>query len=383
LAHLLSPSDRLEHQPFPELAAALRSRVERILELWTEEIRRAIPSVADRPPEELIDNAPAILAGMADALETASRAQTTKLIERSPAQGVTRFQQNYDLAELYARRSPDAPDHYRKVEAALVRRMTQDEQVALDMAVDLMLQQSVIAFIGMNRAKLRAAAKSELKFLSFLSHDLNNNLGGVTLHLQVLRQRLAQSPDFAQDVAVLDQAQQMIRDTTGGMGRLLQSKRLRKVRPAARIAPVNLHQLASAIARQLMPQAERKRLRIAVEVPPDAIVHSDGELITLVLQNLLGNAIKYSEAGTVRIMAKPEEANEWRICVHDEGLGIAAEHRERIFAAFQRGDAHGQPGIGLGLAIATEATKLLRGSLTVESKLGVGSSFCLSLRCAE
>jgi K+-sensing histidine kinase KdpD len=65
--------------------------------------------------------------------------------------------------------------------------------------------------------------------------------------------------------------------------------------------------------------------------------------------------------------------------VSDEGPGIAPEVTQRIFEAFQRGEVHGQSGVGLGLAIAAQAAKLLEATLTVESRVGAGSTFRLAL----
>ena len=88
--------------------------------------------------------------------------------------------------------------------------------------------------------------------------------------------------------------------------------------------------------------------------------------------------MKYSTKSIVCIGAKRRrEDQHWALSISDEAPGIAKEHLARIFDAFRRGDAHGQPGVGLGLAIASPATKLLGAELTVESSVGVGSRFRL------
>lgn len=105
----------------------------------------------------------------------------------------------------------------------------------------------------------------------------------------------------------------------------------------------------------------------------------------LVLQNLIGNAIKYSPIGSgeVRVMAHFAEqgvnAGRWVLAIADNGPGIAAEQLDRIFNAFARGEMHGLQGVGLGLAIASRAAKLLGAELKVDSKVGVGSTFSLIL----
>jgi signal transduction histidine kinase len=144
---------------------------------------------------------------------------------------------------------------------------------------------------------------------------------------------------------------------------------------------VNLPELVSEILTLFIPLAAQKGMSLRDTVPSDAVVSSDRELIRLVLQNLVGNAVKYSQKGTVTVSAVKREDKQggWVVSVSDEGPGIAAEHQDHIFEAFRRGEVYGQRGIGLGLAIASRAAKLLGAELTVESKLGIGSAFNLVL----
>ena len=372
-------TDLLKHQPFPGLAAALRSQSKAILTTWVEQVRLALPSVRSLPFRELQDSLPVILAHMADALESADHRDAERLAKQSPSQGVTRFGQHYDVRELVLEDRLLRRLIIEHVQGAMDRRMTLDEQVALDMGIDVMLQQAVVAFVGEQHAQLRVAAEAELKYLSFLSHDLENNLSGVTIMLQLLRRRLVTSPEFAGDVQTLDDAQQAVLNTVGGMARLLESERLRKSGATAEQKPVNLHDLLVGAARQSAGAAEKKGVKITVDAAPDAVARSDRELIGLVVQNLIGNAVKYSAGGTVRVGATCGADGRCGIAVSDEGPGIAVEHMNRIFDAFSRGEPHGQHGVGLGLTIASQAAKLIGAELTVESKVGVGSTFRLVL----
>jgi signal transduction histidine kinase len=109
---------------------------------------------------------------------------------------------------------------------------------------------------------------------------------------------------------------------------------------------------------------------------------SDDGLLTLVLQNLLGNAVKYSSSGTIRIAARNKSKGNntgWILSVSDQGPGIASENLNSLFDAFKRGETYGKPGVGLGLTIAAQAARLLGGELEVESKINAGSTFRLLL----
>ena len=227
-----------------------------------------------------------------------------------------------------------------------------------------------------------AAAESELKRLSFLSHDLNNNLNAIVLQMQMLKDRLDGLPQFVEERSMLENAQRSIEHTTEGMRRLLADTRLRRGGARLNIQLLNLHQLAGGVCANYFGLARCKRLELSLEIPTDATVESDGDLIVLVLQNLVGNAVKYSTRGTVRVGAErcagsPDRY--WVVTVSDQGPGIPAQQLEHIFVAFGRGDLRGEEGVGLGLAIAAEAARLLGAELRVESQLGVGSVFRVAL----
>ena len=223
----------------------------------------------------------------------------------------------------------------------------------------------------------------ERRCLAFLNHDLNNNLNAIDLHLALLEKRLVTSPEFLEEVSLLSGAREAIRQTTDGMSRLLSYEGLRrKGRSCLEVEPVDLCRLSRDVAAQYLAQATSKGLSVSVEVPAGAAVYSDRGLITVVLQNLVGNAVKYATRGAVRVSAAggagAREAD-WVLSVSDLGPGIARRQARHIFDAFRRGDCHGCYGIGLGLAIASEAARLLGGELSVSSRIGAGSTFRLAL----
>jgi signal transduction histidine kinase len=251
-----------------------------------------------------------------------------------------------------------------------------------------MLQRAVVALVEEQQAKLRAVAEQELKYLSFLSHDLNNNLNSVLLTLHLAAQQFESPADRSQVAATLRDASETIADTVGGMRQILEHARLKEGNAPGgqNVGPVDLPGLAAAVVRQFARDAAAKGLGLTADVPPGAAVDGNRELLALVLQNLLGNAIKYSTRGSVRITAEHRAADppavprgRWVVSVSDQGPGIAPERRAMLFEAFRRGEVHGQPGVGLGLAIAAQAADLLGGELAVDSTVGVGSTFSVGV----
>ena len=115
------------------------------------------------------------------------------------------------------------------------------------------------------------------------------------------------------------------------------------------------------------------------DLPP---LKSDRQKVKQVLVNLLSNALKFTTTGTIRIEASLDpERGPWRIAVHDTGVGIAATDRDRIFEAFEQAGPSGtvSAGTGLGLAISRRLARLLGGDVAVDSNVGAGSTFVLTL----
>ena len=335
----------LADQAFPDVAAALRSATKAILLAWEGQVRRHVPPAQAVAFAEVLDHLPDILGSMADALASGDAAEVNRLMERSPEQGVHRFTLHYDVRQLATEDRLLRQLINEHVGSALGRRTTAGEDTALNWVIDLMVQQAVVAFVGHQNARLREAAEAELQYLSFLSHDLSGNLGNITIWLQIMRRGLAAAPQFGRELAALDTAQQSILDTMGGMGRLLQAERLRHGRAEPKAGPVDLCALADAVAAPFVRQAGQKGLALTVDVPAGTTVTSDGELITLALQNLVGNAVKYTARGAVRVGAERGRADGW--AVDGVGRGPGPGHRGGQAGADLRGlppGRHARPG---------------------------------------
>ena len=371
---------QLTHRPFHDLAETIRSRVDQITLAWDAAVRMAMPQMQRLTFDELKDSTPEILNAIADALASDDPQLIDELVKRAPAQGLSRLRLNFDLIEVMQEDRLLRSITVQHIEEALDRRMEAPECAALHAAIDVMLQRSVIALVEEQKFQLRAAAETELKFLSFLSHDLSNNLNDITFSLQGLGLDLKEAGGFATAQESLALAQQQIFDTVAGMRRMLDHERLRKSAKAPTLSRVDLHAAATKVVTQFAREATAKGTKLSVEIGPGTIVDSDGALLAVVLQNLVGNGVKYTTGGAIRVgFGGGVNTDRPALWVSDDGPGIAPETIGHIFEAFTRGDIHGQPGLGLGLAIASQAAKLLGAALTVESTVGVGSTFRLEL----
>ncbi len=148
------------------------------------------------------------------------------------------------------------------------------------------------------------------------------------------------------------------------------------VKPApVALAPVfaDMEFLATSLVRD-------KPVRVSVEMPPAELwVHADPDRLRQILTNLLGNAAKFTDAGTIGIRAATA-GDRVRVDVVDSGIGIAADEIGAIFEPFRQVDGErARLGAGLGLAIAHRLATLMRGTLSVASRAGEGSTFTLEL----
>jgi signal transduction histidine kinase len=371
---------QLTHRPFRELADAIRTRVDRITLAWDAAVRKAMPQMQRLTFDELKDSTPEILNAIADALASDDPKRIDELVDRAPAQGLSRLRLNFDVIEVMQEDRLLRSLTVRHVEEGLDRRMDASESEALHAAIDVMLQRSVIALVEQQKLQLRAAAETELKFLSFLSHDLNNNLNGVIMMLQSHGMDLKAAGGFAEAEESLQLAQQAIHDTVAGMRQMLEHERMRTSGEGPIFSPVDLHAAATKVVTQFREEARSKGTELSIEMRPGTVVESNADLLSIVLQNLVGNGVKFATGGKVCIgFDRGVDTHRPVLWVSDDGPGISPEMVEHIFEAFRRGDVHGQQGVGLGLAIASQAANLLGAGLTVESKVGVGSTFRLVL----
>ncbi|HEX8523580.1 MAG TPA: sensor histidine kinase [Tepidisphaeraceae bacterium] len=375
-------TDLLALRALPELAGALRQSASRVAERWTQAVEKHLPDADPLTAKQVRNSIPTVLEKIALALESGEPEALLVLEEVSAAHGAARFQQKYNVDELLIEYRLLRRVIFDELYAASGDKLTFMDAVPVDMGVDTALHRGVRNYVRHLKEELEATAVAESRYLSFLSHDLRNHLNSVTLMLEMVEQNLNSSGQFPEIVEDMQHLRRSVHQTVGGMDRLLQAERLRKQVVTIKLAPVNLHGLAEDVLAQARnseaARAPQKALHLISEVPPDAAAQSDRELLILVLQNLVGNAVKFTERGTVRIAARSDKLG-WRVEVIDEGPGIAPEQVASLFGAFSRGETHGKPGVGLGLNIASHAARLLGSELTVQSTVGKGSTFSFTV----
>ncbi len=363
---------------FPELAAAVRARTPSVLERWEASVKEILPTADELTHAQLRNSLPDTLAHLATALESSQASPTRALLTDSQEHGAIRFTQSYNLTELLIEFDVLRPILMEETALHMKRDITLGEIIALNMGIDLASRRSVLCFVNYQKRELETAVNAHAKYLSFMSHDVRGGLNAILLSTDVLHQELVDQPKFADALADVETIKRNILETVGTMDRFLRAEQLRSGNVTPKRVPINLLQMVSELATQYRQQAELKGVRITVDSMDGVEVVSDHELLFTILQNLVGNAVKYSNRGEIRISINPGHGVK-RIAVSDTGPGIAPERLEQLFAPFVRGQTHGQTGVGLGLYIARQSAEILGATLWAESKLGEGTTFYLQL----
>lgn len=224
------------------------------------------------------------------------------------------------------------------------------------------------------------ASRAKSSFLAVMSHELRTPLNAILGYADLMLLGVpAQVPEEARHQ--VDRIRSSATHLLELVEDILSFARADSGQDTVRLENVYLEDVVIEAIGMVEPFARRKKLVLRRDVPADLQLSSDRAKLLRILQNLLSNATKFTLAGEVAVEARLD--GEWiAVDVKDTGIGIPAEHRERIFDPFwqvEQTPARRFGGTGIGLGVARQLARLLGGDLTVESELEVGSTFSLVL----
>ena len=249
------------------------------------------------------------------------------------------------------------------------------------------MEQQSLELIEQNREleiqkdQLHEASRLKTNFLSNMSHELRTPLNSVIALSGVLNRRLANKiPE--DEYSYLEVIERNGKHLLTLINDILDISRIESGREEIEITRFNVNNLISEVVSMIQPQAKQKGIELiqAVSVV-DLMIESDFDKCRHIMQNLIANAVKFTEKGKVEILVSKKGANV-NIDVVDTGIGIAKHHIPHIFDEFRQADGSTSRrfgGTGLGLAIARKYANLLGGNVTVESVPDQGSDFTLKL----
>lgn len=264
----------------------------------------------------------------------------------------------------------------------------QDMEERNKLLEELIAERTVEFFEAKKAAEAASIAKSQ--FLANISHEIRTPLNALVGFSSMAR-KATDPVKLDQYHAILEQSSRSLMDLVND---ILDMSKIEAGRMEFETVPFNLRQLIVSLEGQYHPLAEQKKLAFQVVVTDNvpAWVLGDPVRLRQILANLLANAVKFTESGevtcTVGLSAHVTAAGQplLRLEVRDTGIGISETNYAMLFQPFRQLDptiTRKFGGTGLGLAIVHSLTGMMKGSITVESREGVGSCFCVLLPFQE
>jgi len=378
------------------LGAELHRRSSELTRVWLDRLSHRLEVHPRRvfPSDTLLNRIPEILKAVSDYLCSNGDMAAARLVREELARlARLRREQGYDVDELLAEFEILGEILYGalKEEARAFAR-----QVPAEYAIEVAerLNRALMDIAGITASTFREEGFRDRRerarllggFGRDLAHELRNRLAAADASLQVLVHDLRGSLDAGnaggesplrteRALKALGVALHRIKGVADDIHALAIAQGSEESAQGRRLA---LRTLFEETVEELAGLAEEKGVRLEIqEVIPE--VQVDATRVELVLINLLGNAIKYSDDGKadrwVRITVQRHEPAHWRIGVADNGVGIPESMQPLVFEQFVRAHPEVADGTGLGLAIARAAIDQLHGKIWLESKPGAGSTF--------
>ena len=229
--------------------------------------------------------------------------------------------------------------------------------------------------------QLEEASQHKSQFLANMSHELRTPLNAILGYTELMADGAYGEPSEKM-LGVLKRLESNGKHLLGLINDVLDLSKIEAGQLVLELSDYSIQDIAQTVRSTLEPLAADKKLAFKVELAPELPAgHGDGRRLTQVLINLVGNAIKFTDAGEVAIRAEANNGS-FYVSVRDTGPGISAADQTKLFQEFQQADnaiTKKKGGTGLGLAISKRIIEMHGGKIWVESQVGQGSTFAFSL----
>jgi signal transduction histidine kinase len=229
--------------------------------------------------------------------------------------------------------------------------------------------------------QLQEASEHKSRFLANMSHELRTPLNAILGYTELIQDGVYGVP-AEKMTAVLERISRNGKHLLGLINDVLDLSKIEAGQLVLSLDNYSIRDLVHGVYSAIEPLAVSKNLAFRVDMPKDLPSgRGDERRLTQVLLNLVGNAIKFTDHGEVSIKASASDAA-YNLEVHDTGPGISEADQQKLFQEFQQADnsiTKAKGGTGLGLAISKRIVEMHGGRIWVESRLGEGSTFSLTL----
>lgn len=362
-----------------ELAQLVEHERDALLAEWRAQVR-ALPSARELDAPTLNDHIPHLLAELATALRVGSGETIAQALvgDSPPAHGLQRVKDGFDIEEVVAEYNILRGCIHDLVERNGLSMQGKPFHV-LNRVLDGAIGSAVQSFATQKALEVRQRRE---EYLSFVAHDLRNPLNAISLSARILEMLLAEdfteTPQATQMIKILNRNVQHLEAL---VGKVIEENTnlVTEIGVKLERREFDLWPLVEALIHDLYLVAGTNTTRLTNTVPEDFVAYADASLVRRVFQNLIANAITYTPRGEVIIGARETgAAGDVECFVQDNGGGIPPERCQTVFDKHET-DPEKEGGLGLGLAIVKTFVEAHNGVVTVESELGVGSTFRFTL----
>lgn len=245
---------------------------------------------------------------------------------------------------------------------------------------------TLISQLEAAKAVAEKANQAKSEFLAVMSHEFRTPMNGIIGSLSILEQEEESLPESVKEMHQLmrkcaDSQLSLILDVLDFSA--IEADKMEIINE-----PFVFHDLIDSVTQTLGIDAQIRGIDLSATIDSaiPTLIETDHRRIRQILINLVGNAVKFTENGEITITSKKISKNQISITVKDTGIGMSPEQLEDIFEPFKQVDSsysRRYEGTGLGLSISKRLVKLMGGEITVESELGKGSSFSITVNAKE
>jgi two-component system phosphate regulon sensor histidine kinase PhoR len=359
-----------------QLAQLLREYAETLLAQWRAQVRK-IPSARGMDTPALNDHIPSLLDELIAALEANSDDTILEIDEAgsAPFHGLQRLQDAFDVEEVVAEYNLLRTCIHELAEQHALLIYGKDVRI-LHRVLDHAIGSALATYTRQQNLELQ---RRRHDYLAFVAHDLRTPLNAISLAARLLESAFPGGGDNP-NTHLLKTLRRNVGHLETLVGRVLEENAHLQNETGLRLElrDIDLWPLVEDLVHELRPVAAAAGTVLVNRVPEDLSAHADASQLQRVLQNLIGNAIKYTPLGEVAIAAERCDDGGIACWVSDNGAGIPVALKEKVF---ERGesDPDRDDATGLGLAIVRMITEAHGGMVTVQSQEGYGSTFRFTL----